>query len=205
MAELEARRRARDLWISRSHLVAAAVGAVVLSAATFGLGLWLGRAGPPAVDARPALSVGEADDALLELLARVEANTAAEGGVEELSYPDALRGAAGGGEAVPPQGPAALAPPVTVPAAEVVPPVGDPAPPGAYTIVVARSGDHAQAVALRERLAAAGLSAWVGAELVDGVPVWRIAVGGHATENEAVEALPTVGAAGIGAPAVEPL
>ena len=72
MGELAARHRARDLWVSRSHLGAAVAGTIVLSLTTFALGYTLGRSdAPPATSA--VLADASRDDALLELLARVEA------------------------------------------------------------------------------------------------------------------------------------
>jgi hypothetical protein len=185
MGELAARHRARDLWISRSHVGAALTGAIVLSLTTFAMGYTLGRSdAPPA--APVVLADATRDDALVELLARVEATAAADGGASALTFPDALKGGAGSGE------PLDLGP-------------TDAAPAGRYTVVVASSTSRAEAEAVRERLRAAGLEAWMRAELVGGKPRWRVAVGGHPTEEAAAEAMPAIVDVGVGRPVVAPL
>ena len=185
MGELAARHRARDLWVSRSHLAAAVAGAIVLSLTTFALGYTLGHSdAPPA--APVVLADAARDDALVELLARVESTAAADGGVQSLTFPDALKGGPGSGE------PLDLGP-------------ADPAPAGRFTVAVVSTSKRAEAEATRERLRAAGLEAWMRAELVGGKPRWRVAVGGHPTSKAAGEALPAVMAVGVGRPVVAPL
>lgn len=186
MGELAARHRARDLWVSRSHLAAAAAGAIVLSLTTFALGYTLGRSEGTADVPRGApvvLADAARDDALVELLARVESTATADGGVQALTFPDTLKGGPGSGEAL------GLGP-------------ADPAPPGRFTILVVSTSSRAEAEATRERLRAAGLEAWMRAELVGGKPRWRVSVGGHPTEESAAEALPAVHAVGVGRPVV---
>ena len=194
MTDLTRRRNARDLWISRGHVYAAASLAIAMSVTSFGLGFLVGRDGPvvtPAVVAAPY----QPDDALIQLLARVEASSAAEGAVDVLTFPDALRGPTGGAPDVPaPPEPSDAA--VRIPASESITP-GDRPPPGQFTVVVGRGEDLAAMRALQAKLGTAGLSAWIGAEIVDGVAAYRVAVGGYPTAEDAAASLPIVRAAGL--------
>ncbi|MEQ1506227.1 MAG: SPOR domain-containing protein [Myxococcota bacterium] len=199
MSELARRRNARDLWISRGHLAALAVGAVALSATTFAIGFAIGRNQRPsdAVVSGPFVP----DDQLVELLARVDANAAPDGATEELTFQDTLRGSTLELPAVP------VAPEPTGRTLTTGPGVhlgGDPPPAGAFTVVVERSADGAAMRALQAKLAEAGVTAWVGAELVDGVPAFEVAVGGYPTAEAAAAVVPVVRAAG-GAGTVEPI
>ncbi|MFK7930464.1 MAG: hypothetical protein AB8H79_19910 [Myxococcota bacterium] len=91
MGELARQRRARDLWISRSHLWALGVGVVAATAIAFFAGWSLAR--PASSGTGVAVGAAEpADESLVELLARVDANAVAGNGVEHLTFPDALGG-----------------------------------------------------------------------------------------------------------------
>lgn len=194
MNDLTRRRNARDVWISRGHLAAAGSLAVVMSVTSFGLGFLVGRDGPetaPTVAVTPYVP----DDALIELLARVESSATSDGAVDVLTFPDALRGDPGGAPNVPaPTEPNTES--VQIAAAPSAEP-GDRPVPGAFTVVVGKGEDVAAMRALQAKLGAAGLTAWIGAEIVDGVPAYRVAVGGYATAEAAAAALPIVHAAGL--------
>ena len=91
MGELARRRRARDLWISRSHVWAMAVGVVLIGVIVFSLGATL--MGGPATTAG-ATTAPPSDESLVDLLARVDARSVAQDGVDTLTFPDTLSGVA---------------------------------------------------------------------------------------------------------------
>lgn len=208
MGELARLRDARDLRISRGHVAAAAVAALLLTGTAFGFGWLRGRsAAPPAPSAvGVGLTAEVPDDAMLELLARVEASAAPRDGVQALTFPDALKGGEGAAPTVP-HGPEQPGEAVVVPASEAPAPVADAPPAGRYTLTVHRGPDAQAAERLKARLVEAGLPAWVGAELVNGAPAFRVAVGGYADEAAArsklAEVAPSLGA-GL-SPTVEPI
>ena len=111
MSELARRRRARDLWISRGHVWAALAAAALIGLAGFIGGWWMAgsRTASPA-----APVVTTADEALVDLLARVDRRVVAHDGAETLTFPDALMGI--GGPATVPE-PAAEDPVITTVAA----------------------------------------------------------------------------------------
>jgi len=186
MGELSRERNARDLWVSRGHLWAMAAGVLVLTGTAFALGVVVGRGATPAPVVES--SAVKEDEQLVELLARVEASSRPRGGVEDLTFPDALTGR------TPRVSDALLAPeshvsiegdPVEVGPGGQVHPVGDAPPPGAWTLVVAEAPDAGAAVKQRDELKSAGLDAWVWFELVDGAPKHRVAIGGFPDEAAA--------------------
>jgi hypothetical protein len=193
MNDLTRRRNARDLWISRGHLAAAAALATTVSVVTFGVGFLVGR--DVRVEPAPVAGPHVPDGALLELLARVEASATADGAVDVLTFPDALRGPAGGSPDVPAAAGEPLPVKMTAIGGAVAP--GDRPPAGAFTVVVGRGDDVDAMRALQGRLTAMGLQAWVGAEIVDGVAAYRVAVGGYPTAEAATASLPIVQAAGL--------
>lgn len=158
--DLARRRSARDVWISRSHVWAAGIGAVLSIAVSFGAGYTLGRSEPPPAP-RDGYAGQAADDELVEVLARVDANVTTDGGVQSLTFPDTL----------------------------TAPVEGDPPPPGRYTIEVARFGAVQVARPLRDHLREANLPAWIGVERVGGTPTYHVAVGGYPAEKVAETAL----------------
>jgi len=91
MGELARQRRARDLWISRSHLWAVSIGVLAATTASFFLGMALARS-PGASPATPTAATAAPDESLVELLARVDANAEPDSGVNNLTFPDALTG-----------------------------------------------------------------------------------------------------------------
>lgn len=91
MGELARQRRARDLWISRSHLWAVSIGVLAATTASFFLGMALARS-PGAGPATVAATTVAPDESLVELLARVDANAEPDSGVNNLTFPDALTG-----------------------------------------------------------------------------------------------------------------
>jgi len=202
MGELARIRSSRDLRISRGHLAAALVALVLVAVTAFALGASIGE-DPPA----PAKRVFSADvpgDALLELIARIDASSLPAGGEQTLTYQDDLRGPAGNTTAAPvqPVGDAAGGEPVHVAAGErVIPAVADTAPAGAFTIWVTESADPAAAREMRRRLRDAGQPAWIAATLVGGEPRYTVAVGGYATSEEA-EAASAAATSASGLPVV---
>ncbi len=203
MSELARRRNARDLWISRSHLVALGLGAGILSAITFSIGYTL-RDDPGGVRVPASLLAEVPDDRLVELLARVEASEDPLGGIAGLTFPEDLSHVP---EPILPMGPplppgtepvVVLAPVVSIPPTQVhidasppaFAPLADAAPAGAFTARVATydgAEGATQAIALRATLRAAGLEAWVGTRLIGGQPRYRVAVGGYPDEASAAQ------------------
>jgi hypothetical protein len=219
MGDLTKRRAARDLWISRSHVKAALVGAFLLSGVSFGLGYVTGVGGssssapPPSWAAAQGYTEQVPGEDLVALLARVESNRAALGGVESLTFPDELARAA---DDVPvgPMAPELPAEPEPLPEPEG--PVGEPvhiegdgaaspdlpAPPvGEYTLQIATVADRQAADQLAASLggcaaggegcpaALEGLSPWIGAMILDGELQYTVSLGGFASETAAEQAL----------------
>jgi hypothetical protein len=93
MSELEKRRGARDVWISRSHVAAAGSGAVLLSGISFLIGVWLGvgRSVHHLAEAGVEHDANESAR-LVQLLARVETAADLDGGVGQLTFPEELAG-----------------------------------------------------------------------------------------------------------------
>lgn len=98
MGELTRRRRARDLQVSRSHLWAGAIAAVLLIVIAFALGRGLST--PGTSPAAAAVEADEDQESLVDLLARIE--EARGDGVETLTFPDTLTGV-GEDPALPPE------------------------------------------------------------------------------------------------------
>jgi hypothetical protein len=193
MGELARRLDARDLWISRGHLWAAGIGTALVAVTAFALGLLAGAGERAHASSIDPLGLSQApDDALVELLARVEATADPTGGVSALTFPDALRG---GTETLVPEAPKGFAGAATVEAGTSEPPLADVAPPGAWTVVVSRTGDEARARALRDQLLANELPAWLAAERIDGTPEWRVCLGGFESEAAASSAAKEAAAA----------
>jgi hypothetical protein len=89
MSELARRRRGRDIWISRGHVWAAVVACLLMGLGGFLLGWWAagGRAVSPVVS-----SSADQDEALIDLLARIDARVVAQDGLDALTFPEALTG-----------------------------------------------------------------------------------------------------------------
>lgn len=198
MGELARRLDARDLWISRGHLWAAGVGTALVAVIAFSLGLLASGGDAAHASGVDPLGLSQApDDALVELLARVEASSDASGGVAALTFPDALRGQ---GEVVIPEAPRAFAGAATAEAPSIDAPLADEVPAGRFTIVVSRTADPARAAALRDQLRGRDLAAWIATERVGGQPSWRVCVGGFATEASAVAAVSALAASSADLP-----
>jgi hypothetical protein len=171
-------------------------------------GVTLGRGDAPPRDVAIDAAAPSDDGALVELLARVGASRRAHGGVEDLTFPDALMGQAAALSDEPAPQPAE---PVMVleAGAGLVAPVSDPQPTGRYTIEAGRSSSASEAAVLRDGLRAAGLPAWMEAERVAGQLGYRVAVGGWDDEAQAaatlIEMTPALTGAGAGSPAVVPV
>lgn len=209
MGDLARRRNARDLWISRSHLWALGAGVAVLGITTFLLGVSLGRAEAERTDDAPRTLIAEVpDDALVELLARVEASADPLGGIDLLTFPGELSRVTEPIVAVGPPLPPGLAPlmlppPPTGPeeppdvleiaaGAVAMTPIADVRPSGAFTVQVLQldgPDGAAEAVGLRNDLRKSGLEAWIASELVAGTPRYRVSVGGFPDEAAAKAAV----------------
>ena len=191
MGELARRRSGRDIWISRGHVWAVSAGAAVAAVLAFGVGFASGRASAPqeTVDVQSFAS-SVPDEALVELLARVEAGAARDGGIEELTFPDALRGHIAGPTSAAPAAGAASEAVAQVAAGE--PPelhADPPAQQGHFVILVERFRDVLDARSLRDDLREAGLPTWVGVQRVDGALVYKVSVGGYGRRSSAEQAL----------------
>lgn len=159
MSELERVRIENDVHLSRGHLRAAAVGAVLACATSFFLGMsFAGRHATPVV---VTSSHGPRED-LVELLARVEASDEVRDGVETFTFPEALTQSSGG----------TVAP-------------GDAAPEGRFRVELGSFSDVAEARRLHDQLREAGVPVWVGVQLQAGVMRWRVETGAFDTEAEA--------------------
>lgn len=129
MGELARRRRDRDLWVSKGHLMAAGVGTLMLAGVCFGAGLLVGGRSAPPAGRTAGWTENVADPELVDLLARVDASAAGQGGVGDLTFPDALRGEATE-HATPAAGPAPDRSTVLVPGQEV------PVPEARFTVAI---------------------------------------------------------------------
>ncbi len=156
----------RALALSRAHLFALAALALSMSVLTFFIGVQLGRKDVPAapVAAQKPLIPDEVRSGDLEvLLTRVEQA----------------------------RGDPSLLFPADLPRSEL-PSSSDNVPHTGYAIGVAVEPTAADAQRVVDTLRAAGLAAYRVAALVDGVPEHRVKVGGYATEESAVAAIPEV-------------
>lgn len=213
MGELARKRAARDLRISYSHLWAMGAGTLLLVGISFGLGFSLAHGPESSHAAEPApLVPGDDDGRLVELLARVEASSRPHGGVEDLTFPDALTGQVAQGPVAPMEGTdVATDPPTPVEPGPATPtlPEGDAAPSGAFTLEVGRFTEAVAAESARDRLREAGLPAWMSVALIEGKPEMRVAIGGYADAETAATALaeiaPAIAEAGGPTPAIAPL
>ncbi len=182
MGDLARRRAALDLRVSRGHLQATAVGVVLISGLSFGLGVLVGRDVPASAEMSPAGRSGVADDAVVELLARVDAMATIDA-ASDLTFPDALR--TGEAPAVAVVAPSDAAEMRLEAPVGVVPRGVDAAPEQPWTVELTWTPDASEARALRDQLRQAGFDAWLGAALVDGTLEYRLAVGGHSSKAKA--------------------
>jgi len=191
MGDLARRRSGRDIWISRGHVWAVSAGAVVAATLAFGVGFASGRASAPVeiADVQTFASTVP-DEALVELLARVEAGAARDGGIEELTFPDALRGRIAGPTSAAPAIDGGTGVVVEVPAGDFAEVSAEPpAQQGHFVILVERFRDVLDARSLRDDLREAGLPTWVGVERVDGALTYKVSVGGYGRRASAEQAL----------------
>jgi cell division septation protein DedD len=194
MSELARQRSARDIWISKGHLYAMGVGLALAVVAAFAAGYGAGR---QSVELPPPSSIrltGDASDgSLVELLARVDATATPDGGVLELTFPDALAGEAPAlaAEAVAEQEPTA-----SVAAGEgELPEAADLPPAGRWTVSAVALPSREDADRVAADLKARELEAWVGVEALEGQTRYRVAIGGWGSRVEAERALPGLQAA----------
>jgi hypothetical protein len=202
MSELKGRKDAREVWVSRSHLHAAAAGATLLSVAFFGLGFLAGRhqaftAVEAAREERTLVGHVPGRD-LLALLAEVERSSVTSAS-STVVYPELLRG-----DAPAPALPAApdqdgvevqVPPPPVLAAFE-----GDPRPSAPFTIQVGQYVAQSEAAAMRAHLKALGLDAWWSLERVGGETRYTVAVGAFPAAESAAAALPVISDAARTAP-----
>lgn len=202
MSELNRRKDAREVWVSRSHLHAAAAGATLLSVAFFGLGFLAGRhqaftAVEAAREERTLVGHVPGRD-LLALLAEVERSSVTSAS-STVVYPELLRGDA----PVPALPPAPVQDGVEVqvpPPPVVVAFEGDPRPAAPLTMQVGQYVAQSDAAAMRAHLKALGLDAWWSLERVGGETRYTVAVGGFPAAESAAAALPVISDAARTAP-----
>lgn len=187
MSELERRRDARDLWVSRSHLHAGVVFAVVLAMGTFSAGYYVGKGQVRAAESpRYASLVGEVPGTeLVELLAQVERTKVvhASAAIEYPTFAEDEEGLHVPGVQEAPAAPGVDAVVEAPPLAQV--PEVDAVPEGAFTVAVGRFSDEDAARGVRDHLRAQGHAAWLSLRLVEGEPELGVAVGGFADREEA--------------------
>lgn len=203
MSDLQRRREARQLWVSRSHLHAAVAFAALLALTSFGLGYLVGRTRTATASApaprHASLVEGVPGESLVDLLARIE-RARVVNPTGAVQYPDLLeKGAAldlPGDRAPEARSLSVRAPEaVAVPEADAplsgarfaIRPTGTPSDPGAW------------ARGLASTLRAAALDARAVYALVDGRPSWRVEV----AEADGLDADGLRAAAGDPAVAVE--
>lgn len=157
--------------------------AVAMSAFTFALGLSLGSApeGPGAA----AFTSEVPSEALVDLLARVEAATQDEGAVRKLTYPEELLGVVQG-----PALPSGSAPEASTQSLEVQLDLADGVtrnrlPEGPLWLVLAEDLPLPEAEVLRRRLEAESIVASLVPELRQGRPYAQVVVGGFLEEGQA--------------------
>jgi cell division septation protein DedD len=192
MSELARRRSARDIWISRGHLYAIGAGGGLAMIAAFAIGYALGRESvdlPPPASAAFTSEAG--DDALVELLARVDSAATPDGGVDELTFPDALRGEPIARKAASADEPSEAVAVGVAGQAIPLPEAGDapPIPNGSWTLVVGTFATRSDAEARVASLVAEGHAAWMGVESRDGALQFRASVGGFGSRVAAEDAL----------------
>lgn len=198
MSELARQRNARDIWISRGHLYAMAAGGALAVLASFAAGYGAGRQSVELPATPSQRFAGEAgDDALVQLLARVDASATPDGGVLELTFPDALAGRDGVGADTDAAGaPLDLgegAEGVALEGGTAEPPfVEGGAPEGRWTVAAIALASEEDARRVAEDLKSRELEAWVGVEQLEGQTRYRVSVGGWGSRIEAEKALPSL-------------
>ena len=174
----------RKVQLSASRVVAIGTTALLLTALGFVSGLQVGKAASPEPPALP-LVPDEADDALVELLARIQAGATA-GEVERLTFPDSLvdqeihwtvPNAGTGGASQ-----------VTVSSAswEEPPNLASAQPEGEFTLRVRSSATPSDVLLAQKEMLAAGEPAWIQVVHVDGEPNYHLNVGGWSSEKAAL-------------------
>jgi hypothetical protein len=175
MSELARRRSARDLWVSRSHIGAAVAGAALVAISSYAIGYMVGVSAVPTVSVEPSLLAEAPDEALVDLLARIDAN--AERSEGHLTFPEVLRG-----EAVGPMAPLGAltseAIVTTFDAGAPLPRVGPPPASGRFTLVVESASELAT-------LGDAGSDGWLSMSVVAGELRYSLNVGAFDDESEA--------------------
>jgi hypothetical protein len=173
MGELARRRQARDLWISRGHLGAAAAAVGIGLLLAFLVGTAVGRRGVGLDREAPYAEVPE--EALVDLLARVETSAVTGGGAARLTYPEALAGRATE-VALPVDPPAPGEVRVEAPPFAEIPGLGAP-PTAGVGVRLARSLERAAVIPHLEAAVSEGLPVWARVERSGGVDVFEVGVG----------------------------
>lgn len=211
MSDLERRRDAREYWVSRGHLHAGIVASLLMAFVSFGMGFLLGqsRVGAAVVPPERALLARVPGEDLVALLAEVERGTL-KSASSAIVYPQLIEGVG------PPAVPTELTPGIGVDAMVGLPPrpaelQPDRVPAGVFTVQAGAFGVADDAVRVRDHLLAQQVPAWLSVEHVDGVPAYRVAIGGFASALEAEAALGVVAPivrtspVTLGAPEVVPI
>lgn len=174
----------------------------LLVVATAGVAFQLGLRAGRAEVGRAVASTGWVDEAarheLVDLLARVEAGAAPDGGASRLTFPTALRQGAPADAGPMPDAAVAAGAAMAIPPSAGPPAEGDPAPDTPWCVEAGRFGAPEAAVALRDHLRAAGLAAAATLQLVDGVRTHVVLVPGGADEAAAQAVVLAVEAAEAG-------
>lgn len=199
MRRTAGRGRGRDLRLTRAHVWALGAGGLATALLAFTLG-WIAARAPAGHRGAPVLepvAEGMPDDALVELLARIESIADASGGVNDLTFPDTLTGGLaleGTGVRVAEEAQAAGGSTRVVLDGQNAHPLDAP-PAGAFTLEVWRGADLDAARSTRAALADREVEAWVGAVLEGGSAVYHVSVGGYPDEPSAAAAQERIGAA----------
>jgi len=178
MGEIARRRGSRDLWISRGHVWAATALVGILVLLAFLVGSAVGRRQASGASVSEVGRNAAGDDALVDLLARVETSGLPGGGATTLTYPEALGGAEARTEA--PGGVVAgmAASLAIVPTAPNVALPGLGAPPTAGVgVLVARTTVPDRAQVHLETLVGANLPLWARVVRGGGVDVYEVGFG----------------------------
>lgn len=196
MSDLARAADSRQIWLTRSHLVALGVSTVFIAALAFTVGLQVGRSQTepaPQAEVERFLPGAEDQDALEALLREVEAaQVAAPANAEELSFPTALPSGEGAGLALPDAEPTPASAHVGAPAGD---PIAGPAdvpgdvPTSGWSVQVAAYETAGEADARIQALIDAGHDqAYRVVARIDGVDWHRVRIGGFRTQAAADEA-----------------
>lgn len=193
MSKLARRRDARDLWVSRSHVVAALPIVLGLCGVCFFGGYSLGRARvatTETVQQDASLVGGVPGEDLLVLLAKMERG-AMPSESSAVFYPEMI--SKGASAPVPVRSEPVPGVTATVrPSPLAGEPEADAPPEGSFTIAVGWFDEASEARRARDHLRSQGHDAWLSLVRVEGEPRHRVSVGGYDDADAADEAVGVV-------------